>query len=184
MVVFVVPAKRRSFAWRMKVNGDSAVERAASFLLDRGASIHQRRLKKSALRTVLDSHLSHGSHSNPTCGGSRGTKSKRLILPLPHTILGDAPHRRSSSDAALGLALSRYRSASVQGLRAQIRDPGIKDEIYPKEKEEEKRTLEAKGKIKTPIASPPSFEYRKSIGFAENPLLLDLASHKPRRKKS
>ncbi|CAK7322440.1 unnamed protein product [Dovyalis caffra] len=36
------------------------------------------------------------------------------------------------------------RKASVQGLRAQIRDPGIKDEIYPKEKEEEKRTLEAK----------------------------------------
>jgi hypothetical protein len=66
--------------------------------------------KNIALRTVLDSHLSRSSHSNPTCGRSRGTKSKRLIL-CP--ILGDAPHRRSSSDTTPGLALSCYRSVWI-----------------------------------------------------------------------
>ncbi|KAJ6728964.1 hypothetical protein OIU85_019937 [Salix viminalis] len=35
----------------------------------------------------------------------------KALDPLPH--IGDAPHRRSSSDAALGLALSRYRSVWI-----------------------------------------------------------------------
>ena len=60
---------------------------------------------------MLDSHPSHGSHSNPTCGGSRETKSKRLIL-CP--ILWDAPPRRSRIlILVIGLALSRYRSVRI-----------------------------------------------------------------------
>lgn len=45
-----------------RVNGDSAVGRAVSFLLDRGG-FHSPTKTKSALRTVLDSHPSHGSQT-------------------------------------------------------------------------------------------------------------------------
>lgn len=65
---------------------------------------------KSALRTVRDSHPSHGSHSTPTCGGSRGAKSKRLIL-CP--ILGKAPPRQAATLLVIGLTLSRYRSVRI-----------------------------------------------------------------------
>ncbi|KAH8512212.1 hypothetical protein H0E87_009435 [Populus deltoides] len=44
--------------------------------------------------------------------------SKHLILdPSTYTILGDAPHRRSSNNTALGLALSRYSSVKSERLQ-------------------------------------------------------------------
>nr|GLL17250.1 hypothetical protein TorRG33x02_065250 [Ipomoea trifida] len=57
-----------------QVNGDSAVGRAASFLLDRGG-FHSPAQTKSALRTVLDSHPSHGSQTQPVMDPERQSQS-------------------------------------------------------------------------------------------------------------
>jgi hypothetical protein len=48
---------------------------------------------------------------------------------LPH--IGDAPHRRSSSDAALGLALSRYRSVWISQVPNVQSCSGLRKEHRP-----------------------------------------------------
>ncbi|GMN22275.1 hypothetical protein TIFTF001_040219 [Ficus carica] len=64
------------------VNGDSAVGRAASFLLDSGG-FHSPTQTKSALRTMLDSHPSHGSQTQPVVDpGTDAARDRLSFKPL------------------------------------------------------------------------------------------------------
>ena len=75
-----------------RVNSDPTVERAASFLLDRGASIHQQRLKVLSEPCWI---VTHHTALKPNLWWIPGDKVKALD-PLPHTLRCSSPR----SDAA------------------------------------------------------------------------------------
>ena len=58
-----------------RVNGDSAVERAASFLLERGASIQQRRLKVLSEPCNKVTHHTALTQTQPVVDPGRQSKS-------------------------------------------------------------------------------------------------------------
>ncbi|KAH8479522.1 hypothetical protein H0E87_031587, partial [Populus deltoides] len=93
-----------------------------------GASIHQRRLKKKCSSNRAGKSPITRLSLKPNLWWILGDKVKALD-PLPH--IGDAPHRRSSSDAALGLALSRYRSVWISQVPNVQSCSGLRKEHRP-----------------------------------------------------
>lgn len=65
---------------------------------------------KSALRTVLDSHLSHGSQTQPVVDPGRQSQNATSFAPYFEMLL---PADQGARLLVIGNALSRYRSVRI-----------------------------------------------------------------------